>query len=230
MWVRVGTIETGKQADIATIVGNPLDDISDMMSVRFVKFGGKVVRTEITKEGTRMIRMLLSLTILFSCVAASATDQGDSVNIYLITHSEVSIEASQAEIWPFIVDTSEWKTLATSTRVSGNTGEYGEIRLIKGGEGASAYQFWTKVIELVPQKRKVIAIYFDEQAKGDVSYAAWTLFTYSDSTMVTYDVYSVNRMADIPQENVASIREQVTRPNKTRFDQELQLLKRLVEE
>jgi imidazolonepropionase-like amidohydrolase len=41
---RLGTLEAGKLADIIAVEGNPLEDISRLESVKFVMFGGKIVR------------------------------------------------------------------------------------------------------------------------------------------------------------------------------------------
>jgi imidazolonepropionase-like amidohydrolase len=43
---KVGTIETGKFADIIAVLGNPLQDISEMQRVKFVMKGGEVVRND----------------------------------------------------------------------------------------------------------------------------------------------------------------------------------------
>ena len=41
---RIGTLETGKLADIIAVTGNPLDDISALEQVVFVMIGGKIVK------------------------------------------------------------------------------------------------------------------------------------------------------------------------------------------
>ena len=49
-WTKlVGSIETGKFADIIAVSGNPLADVSEMERVRFVMKGGVIVRNELTK-------------------------------------------------------------------------------------------------------------------------------------------------------------------------------------
>ncbi len=42
----IGTVETGKLADIIAVKGDPLKDISELQRVRFVMIGGKVVKNE----------------------------------------------------------------------------------------------------------------------------------------------------------------------------------------
>ncbi len=45
---RLGSIETGKLADIIAVPGDPLEDISEMMNVQFVMRGGVVIRNDLT--------------------------------------------------------------------------------------------------------------------------------------------------------------------------------------
>jgi len=41
---RIGTIESGKFADIIAVEGDPLRDVKDLQRVRFVMKGGEVVK------------------------------------------------------------------------------------------------------------------------------------------------------------------------------------------
>ena len=43
---KLGTIEPGKLADIVAVQGNPIEDIKQMASMRFVMKGGKVYKNE----------------------------------------------------------------------------------------------------------------------------------------------------------------------------------------
>jgi len=40
----VGSVETGKYADVVAMAGNPLTDITELQRVMFVMKGGKVIR------------------------------------------------------------------------------------------------------------------------------------------------------------------------------------------
>jgi imidazolonepropionase-like amidohydrolase len=42
----IGTVETGKLADLIAVKGDPLQDISELQRVKFVMIGGKVVKNE----------------------------------------------------------------------------------------------------------------------------------------------------------------------------------------
>ncbi|WP_199564496.1 amidohydrolase family protein [Spirosoma telluris] len=42
----LGTLETGKLADLIAVKGNPLTDITELQRVTFVMIGGKVVKHE----------------------------------------------------------------------------------------------------------------------------------------------------------------------------------------
>jgi len=45
---RIGSVEKGKLADLVAVAGDPLADIAEMKSVKFVMKGGKVIRDELT--------------------------------------------------------------------------------------------------------------------------------------------------------------------------------------
>lgn len=175
-----------------------------------------------------MLRPMLIATALMTA-AGPVADEIAVANVFLITHSEATIDASPEAIWPYILDTSEWKTLSTSTHYSGEPDREGEKRLIRGGSGDTAYQFYTETVELIPHKRKVIAIYFDQAGAGDIGYAAWTLFERGGNTLVTYDVNHVYRTPGLADDEIAAATGDVTKPNQERFDRELLVLKALVE-
>ncbi len=47
---RLGSVETGKLADIIAVPGDPLSDVSEMMNVQFVMRGGVVIRNDLTAD------------------------------------------------------------------------------------------------------------------------------------------------------------------------------------
>ena len=47
---RVGSVETGKFADLVAVAGDPLKDITEMERVRFVMKGGVVYRDELARR------------------------------------------------------------------------------------------------------------------------------------------------------------------------------------
>jgi imidazolonepropionase-like amidohydrolase len=56
-WVNhVGSLETGKYADIIAVTGNPLQDVDEMERVKFVMKGGRVYRDEITSPAASITR------------------------------------------------------------------------------------------------------------------------------------------------------------------------------
>jgi imidazolonepropionase-like amidohydrolase len=46
----LGSIETGKLADLIAVEGDPLKDITELERVRFVMKGGRVVKNEMGKR------------------------------------------------------------------------------------------------------------------------------------------------------------------------------------
>ena len=51
--LKVGTLEKGKYADLVAVAGNPLQDISEMLRIKFVMKGGVVFRDELPKATAR---------------------------------------------------------------------------------------------------------------------------------------------------------------------------------
>jgi imidazolonepropionase-like amidohydrolase len=49
----VGTLETGKFADVIAVTGNPLDDVRALENVSFVMKGGVVYKDTITVRTAR---------------------------------------------------------------------------------------------------------------------------------------------------------------------------------
>ena len=47
---KVGTVDKGKFADLVAVAGNPLQDISEMLRIKFVMKGGAVFRDELPKR------------------------------------------------------------------------------------------------------------------------------------------------------------------------------------
>jgi imidazolonepropionase-like amidohydrolase len=46
-------LEKGKFADLVAVAGNPLQDISEMLRIKFVMKGGTVFRDELPKAAAR---------------------------------------------------------------------------------------------------------------------------------------------------------------------------------
>ena len=47
---RIGSIEKGKYADIIAVLGDPLQDITEMQRVKFVMKGGKVIKNDLANQ------------------------------------------------------------------------------------------------------------------------------------------------------------------------------------
>jgi imidazolonepropionase-like amidohydrolase len=51
----IGSLETGKFADVIAVAGNPLQDVTEMERVRFVMKGGVVVRDQLTSAAASSV-------------------------------------------------------------------------------------------------------------------------------------------------------------------------------
>ncbi len=176
----------------------------------------------------RRIEKALVLILMGSLGSMVWAGDGEPSEIDLITHAEVWIERPAEVIWPRILDASEWKKLATTSLHAGTKDTVGEVRLVRGGEGDGAYEFFMETVALQTARHKVVKIYPED--RSHLGFAAWRLFNIGGRTLVTYDVYSEMAFPDVAPDQAGAFQDHYTEMNQTRFESELQLLKKIVEE
>jgi hypothetical protein len=108
-----------------------------------------------------------------------------------ITHTEVFIAASPAEIWPHLLDTNSWRSaghrLISDSGVPGEIGERFKAVSDGGGDGDS-FHYYVVNVELAPGKRRTIRLVTPDQRL--IGYASWALSAVDGGTRVEYHVYS----------------------------------------
>ncbi len=166
---------------------------------------------------------------LWSMAHADEQESGLEHPVFFIIHSEIEIAASPEEIWPFIADPTSWKELPPSRRVSGTQGQVGEKLLVSAGPPEQPVNYYVETLEIEPDVRRVILIYFDEHRQSDIGYGIWSLHDLGDTTKAAYDVYALNRSATMTAEEAAEASRQQTIDNQARMDTDFINLKRLVE-
>ncbi len=153
--------------------------------------------------------------------------------IELNSHSAIVIDRPAAEIWPYIVDPSDWKQGGSLVHHSGPVDQRGEVFKAFNPQDGSV-MFFVKNVEFIPNRRRTVKLYLPD-AGNLIGFASWTLEEMSGRTEVSYHVYTETllppeQLASSTPEDIAELEMLDYDTNKARFDRELEGLKALVEE
>lgn len=173
---------------------------------------------------TRAIRAVFLLAAVFGAASAAA----QSTHTFdFITHNEVVIAASPAEVWPHLRNVNAWKMGARTSHAGGPKDGVGE-RLAAAPDGAPAPAYFIETVELAPARRWTIRL---NTPGGDLmGYATWTLAPANGGTIVRYDTFLLSRLpGDMPVGEVAAAAARTNREAAQRMDSEFARLKQLAE-
>ena len=176
----------------------------------------------------KVTAMLLAVASFVPAISLAA----DGMEIDLITHNSVLVQASPAEIWPKIVEPGEWKSGAQLVAIEGSAGELNARFKAVMPEASDQVAFFIKNVEMVPERTRTVRLTSTDGSL--MGYASWELSPQGDGTTVTYHVYS---MVTVPEESLAGVseeeriklREDYQSGNAARFQNELEALKKLIE-
>jgi hypothetical protein len=182
------------------------------------------------------------IAALFAGMAIAAEAPSETpwqrANWGLYSHESILIDRPAARVWPFILDTDQWKRALQHQRVSGAPGELGEVVAESIAKG-QAPLFYSETVELVPNVRRTIKLYAPNHGPL-IGFASWELEERDDKTRVTYHVYSETLISpeelksQTPAQKTAAQKTAAQKTsdsrNKARFRAELAELKQLVEE
>ena len=184
-----------------------------------------------------MIRTILTIAVLLGGLRGATEAQTVDVPLSrlatnLVTHSEVSIERSAQEIWPYIMDPLEWKQGLRLRHLTGSPGEVGELFGAFPEGSPEAISLHLQNVELLPNRRRTIKLTTPDGTL--LGFATWTLLESSNRTTVSYDVsmetlLSDEQAATTSPTDLAELERHGYEVNKPRFDAELRALKVLVE-
>jgi hypothetical protein len=177
--------------------------------------------------------LVLVVSVCGTPAVAAQDSSWGRPNWGLYSHESILIDRPAATIWPFILNTDQWKHALQHRRVSGIEGQTGEIV----AESLAAGQpplFYTETVELVPNVRRTIKLYAPNHGPL-IGFASWELEQVNAKTRVTYHVYSETLMspADLKTQSSAQLAAAGTASesqNQQRFRAELKELKRLAEQ
>lgn len=184
------------------------------------------------------MKYLSSIVIasLFAGIAIPAESWSETPwqrdNWGLYSHESILIDRPAERIWPFILDTDQWKRALQHQRVRGAQGELGEVVAESIAKG-QAPLFYSETVELVPNIRRTIKLYAPNHGPL-IGFASWELEERDAKTRVTYQVYSetlisAEELKSQTPGQLAEAQKVSDSQNKVRFRTELAQLKRLVE-
>jgi hypothetical protein len=168
--------------------------------------------------------LLAAMSIAGSCPAAPA---GVVERVDFVTHNAILIKASAAAIWPHILSL-DWKRGAklvpTNQAPDLVGGTFDSVEM----DGVVDHR--VENVEMAPGHIRTIRL--TEVDGALIGYASWRLTAQGRSTLVQYDVYCFPKAVDtpdLPPAEIATAKRRYLEDNLKRFDEELALLKAMVE-
>jgi hypothetical protein len=178
-----------------------------------------------------IIQLTLLLSGFISVSPASANDGKDEY-FDLVTHNSVVIAATPAEVWPKIINPSGWKAGAQLVASEGDPAQVGATFKAVMPDTPEQVAFYVTNVEVVPEQTRAVRLNTPEGAL--IGYAIWELTPVEGGTEVVYHVYSqavvpAAALASMSQAEIDALRADYGPSNATRFQSELETLKKLVE-
>lgn len=171
----------------------------------------------------RRAAVILITAGLYLAASGSAPAQSapeESRYLSLVTHNAVVIAAAPERIWPYIVEPGAWKAGARLVPVDGAEHLF---KAVMPDDPDTALFHVTNVEFDAPHRRTIRLNALDGALIG---FATWELAQAPGGTRVAYHVYTQQQM---PTGQPPIDREAYLQANYTRFQEELQALRRLVE-
>lgn len=171
----------------------------------------------------RTVAVILNSACLFLAVTGPALAQPapeGSRDLSLVTHNAVVIAAQAERIWPHIVEPDAWKAGAQLVPVEGAEHRF---KAVLPDDPDTALFHVTNVAFDAPHRRTIRLNALDGTLIG---HASWELTPVEGGTRVAYHVYSQQA---VPADQPPIDREAYVHANRTRFQEELNALRKLVE-
>lgn len=168
--------------------------------------------------------ILAAISIAGACPAATVAM---SERVDFVTHNAILIKASPAAIWPHILSL-DWKKGSKLTPTGGDPNLVGGAFDSVEKDGVIDHR--VENVEVAPGHIRTIRL--TETDGALIGYALWRLTAQGRSTLVQYDVYCFPKAVDtpnLPPAEMAAAKQRYLEDNMKRFDEELAVLKAMVE-
>jgi carbon monoxide dehydrogenase subunit G len=181
---------------------------------------------------TRMLTATSTAILGFILAVAAVAQDVEGESLDLVTHNSVVIAATPAKIWPKIIDPSEWKAGAQLVATEGNPAEVGATFKAVMPDTPEQVAFYVTNVEVVPEQTRAVRLNTPEGAL--IGYAIWELTPAEGGTETAYHVYTqavvpAAALASMSEAEINALRADYGPSNSTRFQSELETLKKLVE-
>lgn len=181
---------------------------------------------------TRMLSVTTTALLGFVLAAAAVAQEVEGEQFDLVTHNSVVIAATPAEVWPKIIDPSGWKAGAQLVASEGDPARVGSRFKAVMPDTPEQVAFYVTNVEVVPEQTRAVRLNTPEGAL--IGYAIWELTPVEGGTEAAYHVYTqavvpAGALASMSQAEIDALRSDYGPSNATRFQSELESLKKLVE-
>ena len=177
-------------------------------------------------------RITTAILFCFALMGSAAVPADGAMEIDLITHNSVVINASPAAIWPKIVDPSEWKSGARLVLIEGEADKPRAKFKAVMPETPDQVAFFAYNVEMIPERWRTVRLHLPDGTM--MGFAGWEIAPQEIGTRVSYHVYSLvelpeSSLAGMTDEERTKLRADYLTLNAKRFQDELEVLKKLVE-
>lgn len=173
----------------------------------------------------RLIVVVTGLLVGLCFSPARAADGGRAFDF--ITHNQVVIAATPAQVWPHLRNVNAWKAGARASLFDGGKDVVGE-RFKAAPEGSPDNYYFIETVELESERRWTIRL--NTRGGELMGYATWTLEQAREGTLVRYDTFLLSRVtATLTRDELAREAVRTNKDASQRMDLEFSRLKQLVE-
>ena len=177
-------------------------------------------------------RITTAILFTFAILGSASLSADGGMEIDLVTHNSVVINATPAAIWPKIVDPSEWKSGAKMVLLEGEADQPRAKFKAVMPDTPDQVAFYAYNVEVIPERWRTVRLHLPDGTM--MGFAGWELAPQANGTRVSYHVYSLvefpeSSLEGMTDEERTALRADYLTSNAKRFQDELEVLKNQVE-